>query len=62
MHWLADFVVDVANDDAGDEVLDKEADDGVGEVRFDALLGASKIPEHVDGWVMAICNKVHLHN
>jgi hypothetical protein len=29
---LADFVVDVANDDAGYQVLHKKADDGVGQV------------------------------
>ena len=32
---LADFVVDIANDDAGYEVLDKEANYGVDEVVVD---------------------------
>ena len=32
---LADFVIDIANDDAGYEVLDKEANDGVDEVVVD---------------------------
>ena len=33
--WLADFVIDEANKDAGDEVLDKETDDGVCEMMAD---------------------------